>query len=178
MTWNRIRAHVLFYPTFGWNFVLGRVFKIRNWWDPIHDQIILGAMPLARDVPKLAILGVRAVVNACEEYEGPVQQYQAYSIEQLRTPTVDFTPPAYQDLVAAVDFIDHQIAAGHKVYVHCKAGRARSATIVLCWLIKNQGITAEQAQSLLLEKRPHVSPSLSRRAAVQRFESEFGSARK
>jgi atypical dual specificity phosphatase len=178
MTWNRIVAHVLFYPTFAWNFLLGRVLIVRNWWDPINDQILLGAMPLARDVPKLASLGVRAVVNACEEYEGPVQQYQAYGIEQLRTPTVDFTPPAFQDVTAAVDFIDRQITAGNKVYVHCKAGRARSATIVLCWLIKNQGITADQAQSLLREKRPHVSASLSRRAAVQRFESEFGPARK
>ena len=37
--------------------------------------------------------GVRAVVNTCEEYVGPVAQYQHHGIEQLRIPTTDFTHP-------------------------------------------------------------------------------------
>jgi atypical dual specificity phosphatase len=62
-----------------------------------------------------------------------------------------------------------QIAKGGKVYVHCKAGRGRSATVVLCWLVDAKNMTPDEAQSLLFEKRPHVNKHLADRQVVQEF---------
>ena len=176
MNLKRLYAQTIFYPTLWWNMLLGRVLRVRNWWDPVHPSIILGAMPFASDIPALSRMGVKAVVNTCEEYEGPVEQYKKFNIEQMRMPTIDFTHPKFEDVTRAVQFMDEQIAAGKKVYVHCKAGRARSATVVICWLIKNKNMTAEQGQALLLEKRAHVNPRLPQRPVVQQFEERFGKA--
>ena len=57
--------------------------------------------------------------------------------------------------------MNEQIAAGGKVYVHCKAGRARSATVAMCWLMKAKNMSAEEAQQFgivdqVVEKRPGV----------------------
>ena len=84
-------------------------------------------------------------------------------------PTVDFTHPELADVEKAVEFIKGHADKDQSVYVHCKAGRARSATVVLCWLIKEHGMTPEQGQKLLLEKRPHVNPKLVERPVVQTF---------
>jgi atypical dual specificity phosphatase len=167
--WVRLIARVLFVPTLSWNFLLGRVLGVRHWWDEVDQAVLLGAMPFARDVPALEQLGVGAVVNTCEEYAGPVAAYARAGIVQLRIPTIDFTPPTLDDVVRGVQFMQEQIRLGRRVYVHCKAGRARSGTVVLCWLITARGLTPDAAQDLILQRRPHAYPFLARRAVVQQY---------
>ena len=157
--------------------LLGRWLKKRNWWDRIDPQVILGALPLAKDVPYLAAEGVRAVVNTCEEYRGPVAAYKKYGIEQFYMPTIDFTHPEFDDVCQAVEFIDEQVAQGKTVYIHCKAGRGRSATVAICWLIKSRQITSDEAQAWLTQCRPHVNQFLVDRPVVQRFERTYLNAK-
>lgn len=167
--WRRLAARGLFWPTLAWNTLLGRVLHVRNWWDEIDEVVIMGALPWSRDVPVLHQLGVGAVVNTCEEYAGPQAAYQRYGITQLRIPTVDFTPPTLPAVERAVAFMQEQAALGRRVYVHCKAGRARSGTVVMCWLMAARGMTPEAAQQLILERRPHANPRLAQRAVVRAF---------
>ena len=166
---KRLSALLVFVPTLLWNMLLGRLLRLRHWWDPVDDHVILGALPFSRDVARLQALGVAAVVNTCEEYAGPQTAYQKSGIEQLRVPTTDFTPPSLEHINQAVQFMDEQIAQGKKVYVHCKAGRGRSATVVLCWLVANRQMTAEQAHAHLVAKRPHVNRGLAQRQVVREF---------
>lgn len=161
-------ARFLFFPTLGWNMLLGRVLKVRCWWDAIDEQIIIGAFPFSRDVAGLYDEGVRAVVNTCEEYAGPGREYEQRGIVQLRVPTIDFTPPSLESVERGVAFIREQVKNG-RVYVHCKAGRGRSATVVVCWLIASRGMTPEEAQALLLRKRPHANRHIAEREVVQQF---------
>jgi len=168
-----LKARAIFYPTLMWNMLLARVLKIRNWWDPVDDHVVVGAFPFPRDVSKMAAAGVRAVVNTCEEYPGPVDQYSQYDIVQMRMPTIDFTHPTYEDVCRAVEFVETHANRGETVYVHCKAGRARSATVAICWLIKSRQIPATEAQAWLTQKRPHVNQRLASRPVVQQFEQNF-----
>jgi atypical dual specificity phosphatase len=162
-------SRLLFWPTFLWNALLGRVLGTRRWWDRVDHHVILGALPLRRDVKALVAEGVGAVVNTCEEYAGPEESYRLHGIEQLRVPTTDFHPPSFASVERAVAFIQQHVLAGRTVYVHCKAGRARSATVVLCWLVAHRGMTVEQAQRHLLSCRPHVMATLGQRAVVQEW---------
>jgi atypical dual specificity phosphatase len=166
-------AFLIFYPTLAWNVLLGRLLGLRNWWDEIDDQIVLGALPFRRDVPELERMGIRAVVNTCQEYRGPLAEYAQAGIEQFRMPTVDFTHPQFDDICRAVEFIQRHADQGHRVYVHCKAGRARSATVVMCWLIKSLQRPAAEIQQLLLKKRPHVNPRVDQRPVVLEFERRY-----
>lgn len=165
----RTYAHLMFWPTLVWNVLLGRVLKVRHWWDRVDETVVLGALPFKSDVPQLRAAGIRGVVNTCEEYAGPVAEYQAAGIEQLRIPTTDFQPPELADVQQAVEFIAQYAARGESVYVHCKAGRARSATVVACWLMTKYQVTPAEAQRWMLEKRPHVNPRIDQRAVVRQF---------
>ncbi|MFM8571484.1 MAG: dual specificity protein phosphatase family protein [Pirellula sp.] len=164
-----ILARALFLPTFAWNFLLARVLHRRHWWDHVDPLVILGALPLERDVPKLAQLQVRGVVNMCEEYPGPTVSYQKHNIQQLWLPTVDFNHPSLESVMKGVEFLEQKTSRNECVYVHCKAGRARSATIVICWLVKYRGMTPQQAQAHLLKCRPHVNSHLLERPVVREF---------
>ena len=166
---RRWYAKAVFYPTLCWNFLLGRIFKVRRWWDYIDPLVIVGAFPFRRDVAALRSEGVRAVVNTCEEYAGPVREYTEHGIEQLRIPTTDFTHPRIGDIEQAVDFVQEHVKRGEMVYIHCKAGRARSATVAMCWLMKYRGLTPAQAQETLLQCRPHINPRLTLRPVVLEF---------
>lgn len=168
---KRLRAEMLFVPTLGWNVLLGRVLKVRRWWDRIDESVVIGALPFPSDVKRLHRIGVRGIVNTCEEYSGPSRLYQNYGIRQLRIQTVDFTHPSLESVENAVNFIAEHSLRGESVYVHCKAGRARSATIVLCWLIHRHGLNPDDGQRLLLERRSHVNRRLVQRPVVQEFYS-------
>ena len=168
-TFRWLYARSVFYPTLWWNLFNARVLKRRNWWDAVDDTVIIGAMPFASQVPALKELGVTGIVNTCEEYCGPVAQYEAAGIEQLRVPTVDFTHPSLESVEEAVAFIQRHADAGGRVYVHCKAGRARSATVVVCWLIHTHGFSPEEAQQYLQQRRKHVNPHVHQRSAVRAF---------
>lgn len=166
---RKLAARALFIPTLGWNYLLGRVLHLRNWSDRVDEHVILGALPFRRDVSGLVEQGVKAVVNTCEEYPGPLAAYTAAGIEQFHMPTCDFCHPELDDVERAVAFMERHIDQGNTVYIHCKAGRARSATVVLCWLVKSKGMTPQDAQQFLLTKRAHVNPRLTRRPVVIQF---------
>jgi atypical dual specificity phosphatase len=168
-----VYARSILYPTLGWNALLGRVLKVRRWWDSIDEHVILGARPFRRDVPRLLELNVGGVVNTCEEFPGPIDLYQRLEIEQFHMPTVDFTHPRYDDVAQALEFMDRKIAEGRKIYVHCKAGRGRSATVVIAYLITRKQMTIVDAQNLLLSIRPHVNAKLADRPVVQEFAKRF-----
>jgi len=168
-TGARFLARVLFLPTLAWNYLLARVLHVRNWWDPIDADVVIGALPLAGDIPAMRAARIAAVVNTCREYRGPIDAYVAAEISQLWIPTTDFTAPSLDDVESAVRFMQQEIAQGKRVYVHCKAGRARSATVVLCWLVKAKHMSPDEAQQLILAKRPHANRHLVQRPVVQQF---------
>jgi atypical dual specificity phosphatase len=168
----RWKARLLFFPTLLWNILLNRILHVREWWTWIDETVLLGALPTSFDVPELKRLGITGVINMCEEYGGPQGAYKKADIEQLHLPTVDYTPPTYERVLQGVEFIQRHASRGGKVYVHCKAGRGRSATIVLCWLIA-QRHTPESGTRLMVEKRPHILATLAQREVVQRFAREY-----
>ena len=136
----------------------------------------MGAAPLAPlgHVESLHDLGVSGVINLCDEYSGPVLQYQQYGIEQLHLPTVDHFEPTVSDLCRAVDFISLRHSKGQKTFVHCKAGHGRSAAVALAWLAtQNPGVSPQLLNQRLSEKRK-VRKTLYKQNCIKGFLRERG----
>jgi atypical dual specificity phosphatase len=166
---NRWTARALFYPTLVWNLCLSRL--LPNWrrYDRIDKNLLVGGLPFASDIPQFKAEGVTGIVNTCEEYAGPRAAYEKFGIEQLRVPTVDFTHPSLEHVEQAVTFISRHAEKGGSVLVHCKAGRGRSATVALCYLIASRKLTPEAAHAELAAKRKQVVKSLPNRPVVKEF---------
>ncbi|ORX54655.1 hypothetical protein BCR36DRAFT_347549 [Piromyces finnis] len=58
-------------------------------------------------------------------------------------------------------------------YIHCKAGKSRSATVVIAYLMKSEHWSLNKAYSYLKELRPNISPNLGFMSALLEMESEI-----
>ena len=125
-------------------------------------------MPLPSDVAYLNSQKVRAVVNMCREYEGPLELYKKHDIEQLHCPTADLCEPSIEHLQQAVAFIQSHTSAQRRVVVHCKGGRGRAVAVALCYLI-SQGHDPHQAMDLICAKRSVAARAVLRSPAIKKF---------
>ncbi|KAI3439675.1 TYR_PHOSPHATASE_2 domain-containing protein [Psidium guajava] len=160
-------ARALFYPTLLYNVVRNRIQVEFRWWDRIGEFILLGAVPFPSDVPYLKKLGVDGVVTLNEPYETlvPTALYKAYGINHLVIPTRDYCfAPSLHSICRAVEFIHKNASCGQTTYVHCKAGRGRSTTIV-----QHKDMIPDAAYEYVKSIRPRVLLATSQWQAVQQF---------
>ncbi len=70
-------------------------------------------------------------------------------VEYLRQPIRDHDVPADRATMERIlATLDGALAAGHRVYVHCRAGIGRSATVAGCWLATQRGDADRALQEL------------------------------
>ncbi|XP_047219875.1 phosphatidylglycerophosphatase and protein-tyrosine phosphatase 1 [Girardinichthys multiradiatus] len=155
-------ARLLFYPTLAYNVAMEKV-SSRRWFDRVDETVILGALPFRSMTKQLVeVENVRGVVTMNETYEtkyfcNSTQEWKTAGVEQLRLSTVDLTGvPTLDKLHQGVEFVLQHRQRGTSVYVHCKAGRSRSATLVAAYLIQLHCWTPEKACQKLVSIRPHI----------------------
>ncbi|XP_044464552.1 phosphatidylglycerophosphate phosphatase PTPMT2-like [Mangifera indica] len=168
-------ARILFYPTLLYNVFRNKIQAEFRWWDKVDQFVLLGAVPFPKDVPRLKQLGVGGVITLNEPYETlvPTTLYHAYGIDHLVIPTRDYLfAPSFVDIRRAVDFIHRNSCSGKTTYVHCKAGRGRSTTIVLCYLVEYKHMTPATALEYVRSRRPRVLLARSQWKAVQEFSKQ------
>lgn len=81
---------------------------------------------------------------------------KSLDIETLHVPTPDYTPPSAKDIDRAVLWVSKKLENADpraSVYVHCNAGRGRSATLMLCLIMALTGRTCEDAFEFLMSAR-------------------------
>ncbi|GJU79911.1 putative dual specificity protein phosphatase DSP8 [Tanacetum coccineum] len=165
-------ARILFYPTLLYNVCRNKIQSEFRWWDQVDQFVLLGAVPFPKDVPRLKELDVGGVITLNEPYETlvPTSLYRAYGIDNLVIPTRDYLfAPSFVDIDRAVNFIHRNATRGKTTYVHCKAGRGRSTTIVLCYLVEYKNMTPVSALEYVRSRRPRVLLAPSQWKAVQEY---------
>ncbi|XP_020713642.1 phosphatidylglycerophosphatase and protein-tyrosine phosphatase 1 isoform X2 [Ceratitis capitata] len=170
-------ARLSFYPTLFYNVMMEKA-SSRNWYDRIDENVILGALPFRSQANELITKeNMKAVVSMNEDYEltmfsNDSPKWNLLGIDFLQLPTTDiFESPNQEKLFNGVEFINKFLPLDQRikglststspenkgtVYVHCKAGRTRSATLVGCYLMLRNGWTPEQAVDHMRACRPHI----------------------
>ena len=164
---RRVLLKIMFLPTLLWTIFLHRAMPDqRRWYDRLDNRVIIGALPLKRQIDALSrVERVTGVLNFCDEFAGH-REYEGAGIRQLRLPVLDYCSPTAQQLENGLEFIREQPAGGC-TYVHCKAGRGRAGTMAMAYLMTDRGLAPADAQAELSRVRPHVSPRLWKRPSVR-----------
>ena len=64
------------------------------------------------------------------------EKWRSFGFKQLHVPTVDYNNgPSLKNIKKSMEIIN-EIDMSKSIYVHCKAGRSCSATVVVCYLIR------------------------------------------
>ena len=106
--------------------------------------------------------------------ENPIfaeSQYQGF--KYLHLPTVDNTPPPLDVLIRGADFMNTEIKAGGKVYVHCRQGLGRGPTMAIAYLLST-GLTFEDAFALVKKVRTFINPRVTQIARLKELEQHYG----
>ncbi|EGW03951.1 Protein-tyrosine phosphatase mitochondrial 1 [Cricetulus griseus] len=114
-----------------------------------------------------------------EEYEtrflcNTAKEWKQAGVEQLRLSTVDMTGvPTLANLHRGVQFALKYQSMGQCVYVHCKAGRSRSATMVAAYLIQVHNWSPEEAIEAIAKIRTHISIRPNQLQVLKEFHKEI-----
>jgi len=157
-----------------------------QWMHQVCDKLHLGGILLNdyNHVEELKSKNIGVVISLNEDFERnsktfggtPVsrEQLEPSGIEYVPINTPDYEPPSKESLRRAVQAIRSAIASGKNVYVHCKAGRGRSASAVLCYLLEeeNKEITmqdVDRALESLRKIRPQVHLNARQKVGVLEY---------
>jgi hypothetical protein len=132
----------------------------------LTPQLHLGDQYARRGWPILAARGVTAVVNMRAEFDGGDSAIAP--TRYLYLPTPSDRPPTLAHLRQGIAFITAEIARGGGVYVHCRSGVGRGATMVAAYLVST-GLTPEQAWANIRAVRPYICPNPAQIVQIECF---------
>lgn len=142
----------------------------------IPNELYLGPdIQTPDNVMVLRTLGVRAIINTAQEVEDggtPELQLRQQFEEYLYLPMHDSVEAdgVQTALNQACSFLDIMHERGLPTYVHCRAGKSRSAMIVMAYLMHQRRWRLQQAYAYVTTCRPDASPNIGFIAELMHFE--------
>jgi atypical dual specificity phosphatase len=134
----------------------------------IEGKLAGSAIPTSKEeVDWLKEEGVKSIVTIREE---PLDDDWIDDIEYLHIHSNDMGVPEFDDLISSVDFIHRQLENNKPVMVHCLAGLGRTGTILACYLIKYEKMSADDAITKIRKERSGSIQSYSQEEIIFRFE--------
>lgn len=163
------------------------------WWNEVTQGVYLSAQPQKslghfEEMKKLAGGRQIHVITMLEEHEvngfSPWNEaytqndYQILGIEQTVVDTPDFLPVPQDKIKSTVARIKEIVEDGGIVFVHCKAGRGRSATAVVCHMLENyqselNNVDADAAIKYVKDKRSVISINSRQKRAITTYAEQF-----
>ncbi|CAG8706009.1 8673_t:CDS:2, partial [Acaulospora morrowiae] len=122
------------------------------------------------EVEEIEAKGIKRILNMafeCTDTLGLNEKFDQY----LKLNVKDSVEEDVESgLKIAVSFIEQAERDQMPVYVHCKAGKSRSVTAVLAFLIKSRKWTLKRAYDYVMERRSGICPNIGFVAELMRVE--------
>jgi len=130
-----------------------------------YKNLYIGSKNHAMSLEILDHIGVDLVINCTRNIPNYFETLDIYTdriIDYIRVPINDI---ATEDICKYFDVtskrIQQALDSGRTVFVHCKAGVSRSASIVIAHLIKNEKMSFAAANAKVMASRPCINPNMA-----------------
>jgi hypothetical protein len=134
--------------------------------DQISQKVYLGNEDGAREKEKLASLGVNRILNcasACEIYHPYDFEYKQLYLENEINENIK---KYFKDCIEFIERSD-------KIFVHCRMGMSRSATIVIAYIMWKEKMAFVTAKEFVKSKRKCIYPNKGFENQLKEFEKEL-----
>jgi len=163
------------------------------WWNMINLRLYLGAIPIKDWNHHLKLsqeIGITHVVSVMECHENTTPNLLATPVSPLdwnnlnvthyQVEAPDMAPLSLEQIIDTVTLIeqilDHDSC--HKVYIHCKAGKGRSAIMTACYLLYKDSkivggnhLTSDNIVKILKERRHIVNLNTRQMQCIRDYET-------
>ncbi|KAI0063277.1 hypothetical protein BV25DRAFT_1824329, partial [Artomyces pyxidatus] len=142
----------------------------------LPNFLYLGPEIITEDqVRELQALGVKRILNIAAECDddhglGLRERFERYVKIPMRD-TVE-EENIVRGVREACDILDDASLHSAPTYVHCKAGKSRSVTAVMAYLIHANHWTLSRAYTFVLERRKGISPNIGFVSELMNFEEQ------
>jgi len=136
----------------------------------IEDKLYLTGCVGARNLEKLIENGITHIINITDilenyfENELNIQGEHRFTYLKISIPDsnniniIEYFPLAFEFIDTALAISN--VSNNNKVLVHCFAGKSRSASIIIGWLMKTRKMTYEDALQFVRNYRSCIEPNL------------------
>lgn len=142
--------------------------------DRVNEWLQLGAALPPADYRRLREAGVTHVVDLREESDSDRPHLQTLGIEPRHVPVPDNGPPTIEQLVEITALVD-KADADACLYVHCKGGFGRAATMAAGLLVA-RGSRVDDAIDQVRLARPEIQINEAQFDWLRDVEREFARA--
>ncbi len=138
-------------------------------------EIHLGGIPSLFNEEKLKEVGITHILTAV------LGIGDKYSKDKFTTLNIPIRDVEWEQICTyfdcAADFIKECEGVNGKVFVHCMCGISRSSTLVAAFLIREKGMSANDAIEFIHSNRQKVDPNKGFRKQLEYYEQKIKSRR-
>lgn len=140
----------------------------------ILPGLFLGSWSAALDRESLQAVGVKHVLQVASGLGPPrFPDEFKYTVVELDDVASADIAAHFERCIRAIE--DGRAAGG--ILVHCMAGVSRSATVVIAYLMKTQGMSMDQALDFVKERRPIIFPNYGFQRQLRQYEKRLQTER-
>ena len=134
------------------------------------DKLLVSSQDVPRDLELLKQHKITHVINLCSNVGFHTDVISFLSVMMYDTP--EFKIKDY--FTKCFAFMDSALSEeGSRVLVHCNAGRSRSVTVGLAYLMLKRGIKWRDGLEFVKKTRPQASPNEGFRAQLDEYQKEL-----
>lgn len=122
--------------------------------DRVNEWLHLGGALSPDEYQRFRDVGITHVIDLREDDDADTERLQALGITRRHVPVPDRSPPTTQQLVEVADWADEADESA-AMYVHCKGGFGRAATMAVGLLVV-EGIGLDDAVEQVRAARPEM----------------------
>jgi len=142
----------------------------------ITPELALGPRFQKSEVGALARAGIGSVIDVRSEASDDEQALAGHGIRLLHLPVDDRQAPTQAQLEEATKWALQEIAAGRRMYVHCRSGIGRSPSLAIAVLLA-MGYPLPDAYDAVRRRRVWATLSVGQWEALEQFERSLRARR-
>ncbi len=139
--------------------------------DRVNAWLHLGGALSPEEYDRFREAGITHIIDLREDDDADHGRLEALKIKRRHVPVPDRGPPTVQQLAEVAEWVDvHDERAA--IYVHCKGGFGRAATMAVGLLVA-QGNTLDSAVEQVRNRRPEMRINEEQMAWLRLVENRF-----
>ena len=140
--------------------------------DRVNEWLHLGGALSPDEYQRFRDAGITHVIDLREDDDADAERLQALGIARRHVPVPDRGPPTIAQLVEVAEWVDEEDGSV-AMYVHCKGGFGRAATMAVGLLVVD-GVALDDAVERVRRARPEMRLNDEQLAWLRTVEQELG----